>query len=50
MAKHKATKATPKKNRVVHGTGSYAKKSAQLRKQVGKVKAIHDYEKYILKG
>jgi hypothetical protein len=48
----KKTTKTPKssKERTVWGTGTYAKKSAQLRKQVGKVKAIQDYEKYILKG
>jgi hypothetical protein len=51
MAKKKPTKNTKSnKERVVWGTGEYAKKSGQLRKQVGKVKSIHDYEKYILKG
>ena len=50
QSKPKTTSGSGTKDRAVYGTGDYAKKSAQLRKQVGKVKSIHDYEKYILKG
>ena len=50
MAKKKATKPTSNKERAVHGTGTYSIKTAQMKKEYGKLKAIRDYEKFIFKG